>query len=580
MWMLACLMPCASLGPFTGHPLHGLSGGGSAFSHSGLESWSALHKKSSDPFPMSKQDDGMGRTAKLVDLAMQVQLNGIDVAQAVKENNTRLTSATAETAHPAVAGTAQSSSRTAAAHQSPPPDGGGKGMGEVSRLQLEACQMVMDDCYDTAILPLVQALEERVYAGDLMQAEAAEFVPYSKFAQDVSAMLASCKAEIDKAGKTLQAQLEVVIMAASGGGRTVSSVDFETSQVELDQGPLRHLVRETRRELLATLERNLLRLWQQQKLVIREYELERFELSFQHLIAGSRSFNRTAAKLAHRANSRMRSHLVASLPRNINAWSCMPHSWKYDNDLEEFKHAVVASINVRRRQAGLDDLTSFWTEGDDSVVRPWTRRWYKRMAFRGLVLYAQVCQSSFAYRKAMGIPLPPFPSKPWLAAVLLPWRFQPGDAPSAAPVPASAAAGDGSRTPPTGDGPDAPAPASAGEAAGAWRGAAAPGAAEKAGAVTGAAPSPPQVPPSYMLGTGREAASQEGQTGPEGKGPEGLLPVKQLDSSPVPPPVAASPAPGGTFPGMWSSLLPGKAPPPRGVASAPDSEGREGRLLE
>ena len=37
------------------------------------------------------------------------------------------------------------------------------------------------------------ALEERVYAGDLMQAEAAEFVPYSKFAQDVSAMLASCK---------------------------------------------------------------------------------------------------------------------------------------------------------------------------------------------------------------------------------------------------------------------------------------------------------------------------------------------------------------------------------------------------
>ena len=34
VWMLACLMPCASLlGPFTGHPLHGLSGGGSAFSH-------------------------------------------------------------------------------------------------------------------------------------------------------------------------------------------------------------------------------------------------------------------------------------------------------------------------------------------------------------------------------------------------------------------------------------------------------------------------------------------------------------------------------------------------------------------
>ena len=39
-------------------------------------------------------------------------------------------------------------------------------------------------------------MEERVYAGDLMQAEAAEFVPYSKFAQDVSAMLASCKVRV------------------------------------------------------------------------------------------------------------------------------------------------------------------------------------------------------------------------------------------------------------------------------------------------------------------------------------------------------------------------------------------------
>jgi hypothetical protein len=205
-------------------------------------------------------------------------------------------------------------------------------------------------------------------------------------------------------------------------------------QVSLDHGLLRHLVGETRRELNATLERNLLRLWQQQKLVIRECELERFERSFQHLIAGSRSFNRTAAKLASRANASMRKQLQASLPHNINAWSSLPDSWAYENDLEEFKLAVIASINVRRRQAGLDDLTSFWTEGDDTVVRPWTRRWCKRLAFRALVLYAQVCQSSFAYRKAMNIPLPPFPSKPWLAAVLLPWRFQPGKKPEGPPV--------------------------------------------------------------------------------------------------------------------------------------------------
>jgi hypothetical protein len=33
------------------------------------------------------------------------------------------------------------------------------------------------------------------------------------------------------------------------------------------------------------------------------------------------------------------------------------------------------------------------------VVRPWTRRWYKRMAFRGLVLYAQVLRP---------LPHPPF----------------------------------------------------------------------------------------------------------------------------------------------------------------------------
>jgi hypothetical protein len=76
--------------------------------------------------------------------------------------------------------------------------------------------------------------------------------------------------------------------------------------------------------------------------------------------------------------------------------------WAFDNDLAEFKEAVVASINVRRRQAGLDDLTSFWTEGEDTVVRPFTRRWWMRMAFRGLVTYYQICQSAWAYRKATG----------------------------------------------------------------------------------------------------------------------------------------------------------------------------------
>ena len=32
-----------------------------------------------------------------------------------------------------------------------------------------------------------------MYAGDMLNAEAGEFVPYSKFGHDVSAMLASCK---------------------------------------------------------------------------------------------------------------------------------------------------------------------------------------------------------------------------------------------------------------------------------------------------------------------------------------------------------------------------------------------------
>ena len=37
---------------------------------------------------------------------------------------------------------------------------GGKGMGEVGRLELEACQIVMDDCYDRAVLPLVQGVSK------------------------------------------------------------------------------------------------------------------------------------------------------------------------------------------------------------------------------------------------------------------------------------------------------------------------------------------------------------------------------------------------------------------------------------
>ena len=41
--------------------------------------------------------------------------------------------------------------------------------------------------------------------------------------------------------------------------------------------------------------------------------------------------------------------------------------------------------------------------------------------------FFQVCQSAWAYRKARGIPYPQRFSKPWLAAVLLPWRFAPGE---------------------------------------------------------------------------------------------------------------------------------------------------------
>ena len=226
-----------------------------------MESWSALHRdpayrsastlaahtEEPDPgFGLSKQDhEEQGSTAKLVDLAQQVQLNGIDVAQALK------------------------------APQSPVACVGGEGTLEAGKLHLEACQLVMDECYDSAIHPLVEALEANVYQGDPSCAEQGEFTAYTRFAADAGKLMAHASAEIDKALQKLQAQLEVLLLTEASAGKSLSSVDFE--QATLPPRPLQHmqhLLAETRRELHATVERNVRRLWLQHKLVIRECELE------------------------------------------------------------------------------------------------------------------------------------------------------------------------------------------------------------------------------------------------------------------------------------------------------------------
>jgi hypothetical protein len=141
-----------------------------------MDSWSALHRDPNTPSPQSSiqenpspafgmsqeaaDDDAKGRTAKLMDLAMQVQLNGIDVAQAVKDPQ-----------------------QQQAVHRA-----WGKGSGlkddagtewEVKKLHLEACQIVMDECYDKGIHPLVEALEARVYEGDASPAEQNTFSAYT-----------------------------------------------------------------------------------------------------------------------------------------------------------------------------------------------------------------------------------------------------------------------------------------------------------------------------------------------------------------------------------------------------------------
>ena len=67
----------------------------------------------------------------------------------------------------------------------------------------------------------------------------------------------------------------MLLLTEASAGKSLSSVDFE--RASLPPRPLQrmqHLLAETRRELHATVERNVRRLWLQHKLVIRECELE------------------------------------------------------------------------------------------------------------------------------------------------------------------------------------------------------------------------------------------------------------------------------------------------------------------
>ena len=95
----------------------------------------------------------------MVDLAMQVQLNGIDVAKAMREQRSPGVST------PCPSGSSGEAGRVGGATQE----------WEVGKLHLEACQIVMDECYDKGIQPLVEALEARVYEGDVSCAEQSEF---------------------------------------------------------------------------------------------------------------------------------------------------------------------------------------------------------------------------------------------------------------------------------------------------------------------------------------------------------------------------------------------------------------------
>ena len=163
-----CLGPVVIRGPCRTLALDGLRGGSN-----GLHSLSSLHREKpessckdspcEDPdpaFSMSQQkSEDQVSTAKMVDLAMQVQLNGIDVAKAMREQRPPGVSTLSPTGSSGEEGGV----------------GGATQEWEVGKLHLEACQIVMDECYDKGIQPLVEALEARVYEGDVSCAEQSEF---------------------------------------------------------------------------------------------------------------------------------------------------------------------------------------------------------------------------------------------------------------------------------------------------------------------------------------------------------------------------------------------------------------------
>ncbi|EKX47322.1 hypothetical protein GUITHDRAFT_137506 [Guillardia theta CCMP2712] len=291
---------------------------------------------------------------------------------------------------------------------------------EVGKLQLEACQDIMDDCYDRWIRPCVEELENRIFEGEEEAARKGEFRPYNFFAKEATSIIQKCKIVIDKAVKDLQTRLEVIQFSAVRGGQPVSSIEFEDFNVDLKH--VRHLTVESHRELHATTDRNMDRLWQQQKAVIKDYYVEMFERGIENLIAGSRQFNKTSSKLAKKIYKQCEHELKLSVPKNGK-----PSFWNYTQDLDDMKEAMMALIQARRREAGLDDLVSYFSElvELDDGQRMFSRKWWKNLLIRGVITYFQICQSAWAYRKARRIMLPPRFSKAWMAAVFLPWTFSP-----------------------------------------------------------------------------------------------------------------------------------------------------------
>eukprot|EP00960_Hanusia_phi_P054046 762522-Hanusia_phi.AAC.3 len=116
---------------------------------------------------------------------------------------------------------------------------------EVGKLQLEACQDIMDDCYDRWIRPCVEELENKIFEGEEEAARRGEFRPYNFFAKEACSIIQKCKIVIDKAVKDLQTRLEVIQFSAVRGGQPVSSIEFEDFNVDLKH--VRHLTVESHR---------------------------------------------------------------------------------------------------------------------------------------------------------------------------------------------------------------------------------------------------------------------------------------------------------------------------------------------